>query len=232
MSINPGKQGAGWEAVDRYVKSGMKLGMGTGSTTFYALERLGEKLAKGELKDILVVPTSVETHLECQRLGIPLTDLGDPKIRGVLDLAIDGADEIDPQGNLIKGGGGALLQEKVVAHSALKFVVVADDSKKVEHLGTGFPLPLEVLSFAWPRVQKALEDWGAELRLRQGTGKRGPVVTDNGNYLMDVLFHQPIDPPEMESRLSLIPGLLENGLFTGLNPIIILGDSQGKVWEE
>jgi ribose 5-phosphate isomerase A len=223
------KKSAGYAAVDNYVETGMRVGLGTGSTVVFALERLGEKLKKGILRDILAVVTSMETHLACQELSIPIADLGDPRISGELDLAIDGADEVDPGHNLIKGGGGALLPEKVVAHASAKYVVVVDPSKLKDTLGNGFPVPIEVLPSAWALVKSRVEAMGASVNFRLSGGKRGPVITDNGNFLMDAHFFNPVNPKEMEERLAMIPGLLESGFFTGLKPIVLVGEEGGKI---
>jgi ribose 5-phosphate isomerase A len=192
----------------------MKVGLGTGSTAVWAVRRLGELLASGKLRDILAVATSSQTEIECQAAGIPLGSLNDPEISGSLDLAIDGADEVDENLNLTKGGGGALLIEKIVAYSAKKFIVVVDSSKLVKNLGLAFPVPTEILREARVSAAKAFAELGARAELRMAVKKMGAVITDNGNLLLDLKFDTPFDPREMEITLSRIPGVLGNGIFS------------------
>lgn len=225
------KELVGRAAADRFVKSGMKLGMGTGSTAIWAIRQVGEMLASGTVADITAVATSTQSELECQRLGIPLRAMNDPEIGGTLDLAIDGADEIDPQKNLVKGGGAAMLIEKIVAYASAAFVVVAEARKLVDRLGDTFPVPIEVLPLARVPVLKALEKLGGEPVVREAERKMGAVITDNGNIVVDVRFPHVFDPVEMERRLSAIPGVLANGLFTGTAPAVIVADGNGGVRE-
>jgi ribose 5-phosphate isomerase A len=205
--------------------------MGTGSTAIWAIRRIGERLSGGEIDSIIGVATSTQSEMECQRLGIPLRSLNDPEVAGHLDVTIDGADEIDPQLHLIKGGGGAMLIEKVVAYASERMIVVADESKLVKRLGAEFPVPLEVHPAARVSVMAALIRLGGEPEVRMAERKMGAVVTDNGNIIVDVLFPNPIDPVETEDRLNRIPGVLENGLFTHASPIVMVGDEDGGVSE-
>ena len=179
-----GKKAAGREAASR-VKSGMKVGMGTGSTAIWAVRGIGERLASGEIENITAVATSSQSEMECQALGIPLRSMNDPEIGGSLDVAIDGADEVDPNRNLVKGGGGALLIEKIVAYSAAAMIVVVDESKLVDNLGLAFPVPIEVLPLARVPVMRALEQLGGEPAVRMAERKMGAVITDNGNIIVD-----------------------------------------------
>ena len=153
------KKQVGFKAVDDYVRSGMVVGLGTGSTAYFAVQRVGEKLKSGELKDIVAIPTSVRTKEQAEELGIPLTTLGTPESRfSKLDVAIDGADAVDPALNLIKGGGGALFREKIVEECAEKFIVIVDDSKIVDGLGPSFALPVEIAPFCWEHTMRAISE--------------------------------------------------------------------------
>ncbi|MFP4376089.1 MAG: ribose-5-phosphate isomerase RpiA [Spirochaetales bacterium] len=231
MSSDQTKRLVGYAAVDRYVRSGMKIGMGTGSTAVWAIRRIGELLANGTLTDIVGVPTSSQSELECHRLGIPLRSMNDPQVDGKLDLTIDGADEIDPQRNLTKGGGGALLLEKIVAYSSTGVVIVADERKLVSQLGKTFPVPLEVLPAARVPVMNALTKLGGEPVVRLAERKMGAVITDNGNIIIDVRFGEPFDAPEMEARLATVPGIVGNGLFCRIEPTVLVAYEDGRTEE-
>ena len=209
------KEAAGRAAVDTLVKNGMKLGLGTGSTAIHAIRRVGELLARGTLKDIAAFPTSFQSEIECEKLGIPLYPLNSPELSGTLDLTIDGADEVDPLGRLLKGGGGALLIEKIAAYASASYAIVVDESKLVENLGVQFPVPVEVIPEARLTAALALEKLGAEVTLREAVRKAGPVITDHGNLLLDIRFAAPQDPVFLEAELNRIPGVVENGFFTG-----------------
>ena len=208
------KEMTGRKAVEALVKDGMKLGLGTGSTAIPAVRHVGALLAAGKLKGILAVPTSFQTSIECEKLGIPLYSLNSREIGGVLDLSIDGADEVDPQNRLIKGGGGALLLEKIVAYASSSYAVVVDESKLNRSLGAKFPIPVEVVPDARIPVTRALEKLGAEVTLREALRKAGPVITDRGNILLDIRFAAAGDPSLLEAEINRIPGVVENGLFT------------------
>jgi len=240
METKAVKEMVGREAVEALVKSGMKLGLGTGSTAIPAVRHIGELLTGGKLKNILAVPTSFQTSIECEKWGIPLFSLNSKEINGKLDLTIDGADEVDGENRLIKGGGGALLLEKIVAYASVSYAIVVDESKLVENLGLKFPVPVEIIPEARIPVKAALEKLGAEVTLREALRKDGPVVTDHGNLILDIIFKEPHDPCVLEAELNRIPGIVENGLFTGptelvckagksLRPMIFIGYSNGGV---
>ncbi|MCF7929335.1 MAG: ribose-5-phosphate isomerase RpiA [Spirochaetales bacterium] len=223
------KELVGQHAVDELVRSGMKVGLGTGSTAVWAVRRLGRLLQEGSLRDILAVATSSQTEMECQKLGIPLRNMNDPEIDGRIDVVIDGADEVDPQLNLTKGGGGALLREKVVAYAAGRVGIITDPSKIADRLGLNFPVPVEVVPMARLPVTRSLEAIGGKPEVRMAQRKMGAVITDNGNILLDVTFPEPFDPPLMERRINEIPGVVENGLFCGIEPVVYVGKESGEV---
>jgi len=208
--------------------SGMKIGLGTGSTALPAVKRLSERIADGTLKDIKAVATSFQTSNYCQDLGIPVYSLNDRQIAGHLDLTIDGADAIDPDNNIIKGGGAALLREKIVAYNSDNYAIVGDSSKSAATLGNGFPLPVEIIGEARIPVTMALEKLGATCTLREGVKKCGPVITDNGNQILDCVWKEAVDPKKMEVEINRIVGVVENGFFTCLRPIVFVAKSDGS----
>lgn len=203
------------------VQSGMIVGLGTGSTTAYAIQYIGERLKNGDLKDIKGIPTSFQSVVLAKEFGIPLTTLDEVER---IDIAIDGADEVDANKNLIKGGGAAHTREKIVDSLAEQFIVVVDASKLVDKLGSTFLLPVEVLPFAITPVMRALEKLGGKPQLRMGVKKAGPVITDQGNFVVDVKFEAIDNPAELEKTLNNIPGVLENGLFVGLTDLVLVGE--------
>ena len=209
--------------------SGMKIGLGTGSTALPAVKRLSERIEDGTLKDIKAVVTSFQTENYCKDLGIPVFTLNDRVIAGELDLAIDGADEIDPDNNLIKGGGAALLLEKIVAYNSKSYAIVGDESKNVKTQGTKFPLPVEIIGGARVAVEKALNKLGAKCVLREGVRKCGPVITDNGNQILDCTWENPVNPKQMEDEISKIAGVVEVGFFTKIRPTAFIAKSDGTV---
>lgn len=217
------------------LRPGMKLGLGTGSTAMPAVRRIAERMADGTLAGIRAVATSFQTTIACEELGIPVFSMNSREIGGSLDLAIDGADEVSPTRHLIKGGGAALLLEKIVAYNAARFVIVADSSKAVASLGTGFALPVEVVPEARVSVTAALGRLGAEATLREGVRKAGPVVTDNGNLILDCRWKpgvdgvSPIDPAKIEDAIDSIVGVVENGFFTKNPPIVYIARADGTV---
>ncbi|EAW36889.1 ribose-5-phosphate isomerase RpiA [Lyngbya sp. PCC 8106] len=214
------KQQVGKAAADR-VQSGSIVGLGTGSTTAYTLQYLGERLQSGELKDIKGVPTSFQSSVLAKQYGIPLTTLDEIDH---MDIAIDGADEVDPNKNLIKGGGAAHTREKIVDSLADQFIVVVDSSKLVDKLGSTFLLPVEVIPLAITPVMNKIEKLGGKPTLRMGVKKAGPVITDQGNMVIDVKFDSIDNPAELEKTLNNIPGVLENGLFVGVADVILVGE--------
>ncbi len=216
------KQEVGKAAADR-VKSGSIVGLGTGSTTAYTIQFLGDRLKAGELKDIVGIPTSFQAEVLAKQYGIPLTTLD---AVDHIDIAIDGADEVDPQKNLIKGGGAAHTREKIVDYLADQFIVVVDSSKIVERLGSSFPVPVEVIPMAIAPVMRAIEKLGGKPELRMGVKKAGPVITDQGNMVVDVKFDTIDDPANLEKTLNNIPGVLENGIFVGVTDLVLVGEVQ------
>ncbi len=214
------KQEVGKAAALR-VTSGTIVGLGTGSTTAYAIEYLGSRLKSGEIEDIQGIPTSFQAEVLAKQYGIPLTTLD---AVDHIDIAIDGADEVDPQKNLIKGGGAAHTREKIVDTLADQFVVVVDGNKLVDRLGSTFLLPVEVIPMAIAPVMRAIEKLGGKPELRMGVKKAGPVITDQGNMVVDVKFDSINNPAELEKTLNNIPGVLENGLFVGVADVILVGE--------
>jgi len=214
------KQQVGAAAAAR-VQSGSIVGLGTGSTTAYAIQALGDRLKSGDLKDIKGVPTSFQAIVLARQNNIPLVTLDEIDH---IDVAIDGADEVDPHKNLIKGGGAAHTQEKIVDSLATLFIVVVDSGKLVEHLGSTFLLPVEVIPMAVTPVMRAIAKLGGKPELRMGIRKAGPVVTDQGNLVVDVKFDRIDNPADLEKTLNNIPGVLENGLFVGLTDVVLVGE--------
>ncbi|MBD2395013.1 ribose-5-phosphate isomerase RpiA [Cyanobacterium aponinum UTEX 3222] len=214
------KQEVGKAAADR-VQSNSIVGLGTGSTTAYAIQYIGERLQKGELTNIVGVPTSFQAEVLAKKYGIPLTTLD---AITHIDVAIDGADEVDPHKNLIKGGGAAHTREKVVDSLANQFIVVVDSGKLVDKLGSTFLLPVEVIPMAVTPVMNKLEQLGGKPELRMGIKKAGPVVTDQGNLVIDVKFESIDNPAELEKTINNMPGVLENGLFVGVADVILVGE--------
>jgi ribose 5-phosphate isomerase A len=223
------KEMTGKGAVDALVRSGMKLGLGTGSTAIHAVRHIGMLLCAGTLKGIRAVPTSYQTLIACEHWGIPLFTLNSQEIGGTLDLTIDGADEVDGRHYCIKGGGGALLLEKIVAYASASYAIVVDESKQVENLGLQFPVPIELIPEARVPVTKTLEALGAAVQLREAVRKAGPVITEHGNFLLDIRFQNPVDPAVLERELNQIPGVVENGFFTRLRPRVFIGRSDGTL---
>ena len=223
---NQMKQAVAQAAVDQ-IHNGMILGLGSGSTAALMIEALSLKLKSGEIKDVVGVTTSFQGEVLATELGIPLKSLSSVS---EIDLAIDGADEVDPKFQLIKGGGACHVQEKLVAALAKKFIVVVDSTKLVEKLNLDFKLPVEVLPSAWKQVQKTLINLGGEGNLRMAQKKAGPIVTDQGNLILDLTFRNGIDQPELlESQINNIPGVLENGLFVNLTDEVLVGKVESDV---
>jgi ribose 5-phosphate isomerase A len=215
------KQAVATAAVAQ-IRDGMVLGLGSGSTAALMIQELGARLKRGDLRDITGVTTSFQGEVLAAELGIPLQSLN--AIQRI-DLAIDGADEVDPALQLIKGGGACHVQEKLVARRADRFVVVVDATKLVDTLNLGFLLPVEVLPGAWRQVKGQLQEMGGEAELRMAVRKAGPVVTDQGNLVLDVKFAGGIsDPVHLEKEINNLPGVLENGLFVNLTDQVLVGE--------
>ncbi|MGD8564889.1 MAG: ribose 5-phosphate isomerase A [Candidatus Bathyarchaeota archaeon] len=222
-SIEEAKLNAALESI-KHVKDEFVIGLGSGSTISYVIKEIGTLVKKEEIH-VIAVPTSYQTFRLAIQHGIPITTLAE---HTTLNLAIDGADQIDQKINLIKGMGGALTQEKIVAEAAEKLIIVADERKKVKFLGeNNHPVPIEVMSFALSLVTKKLEKLGGKPMLRMSKGKVGPVVTDNGNFILDVDFGIIQNPLEKETKLKSIPGVIETGLFIEMADLVYLGEKNG-----
>ena len=201
------------------------VGLGTGSTVKYLLEGLAVRIKEG--LRIQGVPTSRGTAMLAKQLGIPILD---EEADWNIDVAIDGADQVDPHFNLIKGGGGALLREKIVAKAARQFVVIVDLGKQVSVLGSSFPIPIEIVPFGWPNTLRLVAPLGSHVSVRQREGS--PYVTDNGNYVLDLEIPGTSQPEDLATRLNQIPGVVENGIFVGMTSTLIVGTEQGaKVYD-
>ena len=207
------------ERAAEYVKDGMVVGLGTGTTVKYTILKIGEKVKNG--LDIIGIPTSKATENLANSLGIRLSSLNEYM---EVDLTIDGADEVDKKLNLIKGGGGALLREKIVAHASKYEIIVVDESKINDYLGS-FPLPVEIAKFAYKRTMKILAGLGCEPKLRTKNGEI--YTTDNGNYIVDCKFGKIEEPLKIEREIDEIPGVIESGLFVNLADEIIIGGKKG-----
>lgn len=217
---DPAKRAAGYAAVDRYVRDGMCVGLGTGTTAYWAIQRVGERIASGER--ITAVPTSSETEALCRKLGIPLAQLMDH----AMPIAIDGADEVAPDWSLTKGGGGALFREKAVALACERYIVVVTAAKLVEALGR-FPLPIEIVPFAAAYVRREIARRFGDIETARRGDATHPFVTDNGNWLFDVHFGRIDDPPGLDRALREIHGVVATGLFYGLAGEVLVGEANG-----
>jgi len=215
------------ERASEYVEDGMKVGLGTGSTVHYTLLALGRRVREDGL-DIVGVPTSVRTERTSREAGIPLADLDQ---LGHLDVTIDGADEVDPHLNLIKGLGGALVREKIVAAHSSRLVIVVDESKMVDVLGTRSPLPVEVFPMGHRRLHGALADMGCAPALRMGVDDK-PFVSDNGNLIYDCRFERITRPHELEKELNNVVGVVDNGLFLDMATTVVVAGSSGIAVKE
>ena len=219
-SNSSSKMNAGYKAAE-YVEDGMVLGLGTGSTTHFFIEKVGMRI-KDEGISVMGIPTSFQSLLKAKECNIPITTLEEHDI----DLSVDGADEVDGELNLIKGGGAAHTKEKIVDYAADKFIVIVDESKVVDELGN-FPVPVEVLPDASRMVIKELEDMGATCEIRMAQRKDGPVITDNGNFVIDAKFEKIDSPAHLEIDLNSIPGVVENGIFSQMVDKVIVGTDGG-----
>ncbi|EDZ59107.1 ribose 5-phosphate isomerase A [Bacillus cereus H3081.97] len=208
------------EYAANFVKDGMKVGLGTGSTAYWAIQKLGQRVKEG--LSIQAVPTSKETEALAKQLNIPLILLNDVQR---LDLTIDGADEIDSNLQLIKGGGGALLREKIVASSSKELIIIADESKFVTRLGT-FPLPVEIIPFSWKQTERKIQSLGCQTTLRLKNNEI--FITDNNNMIVDCIFPNHIaTPSDLHKRLKMITGVVETGLFVNMTSKAIIGTKNG-----
>ncbi|RDU35218.1 ribose 5-phosphate isomerase A [Neobacillus piezotolerans] len=214
------KQAVGEKAVE-FVKKDMVVGLGTGSTVFYTLSLLGKLVQQG--LSIKGIPTSVQTEKLAKELNIPLTSFDEID---QIDIAIDGADEVSGSLDLIKGGGGALLREKIVAKAAKKLIIVADSTKLVDQLGS-FPLPVEIVPFVMKATKRHIQKLGIHPELRMANG--APFITDNGNYILDCACPKILAPNELENNLNMIPGVVDNGLFIGMADMVITVDKNKEV---
>ncbi|KAH6763083.1 ribose-5-phosphate isomerase 2 [Perilla frutescens var. hirtella] len=224
------KKIAAYKAVE-HVRSGMVLGLGTGSTAKHAVDRIAELMKQGKLNDIVGIATSMKTHEQAISLGIPLSDLD---THPVVDLAIDGADEVDPDLNLVKGRGGSLLREKMVESVTKKFIVIVDESKLVSHIGgSGLAMPVEVIPFCWnhslSRLVALFAYAGCVGKLRRCGGDGGEAyVSDNGNYIIDLYFERDFgDLNEASDKILRLPGIVEHGMFIGLASSVIVAGVNG-----
>lgn len=229
------KKMVGYKAVDDYVRSGMVVGLGTGSTAYFAVERVGQKLKSGELTNVICIPTSERTKEQALSLGIPLVTLNE---KSKLDVAIDGADDVDPNLCLVKGGGGALLREKMVEVMADKFICIVDESKLSKGLGPGFPLPVEITPFCHEHTRRVLETLpsvkGCRAVLRMGSCSNNKpdgdniAITDNGNYIVDLFFTEPIkDVSAAAAELKATVGVVDHGIFSGMTHAVIVAGKDG-----
>ena len=215
------------DAAINEVKSDMILGLGSGSTAALMIKSLANEIRSGRLQNIKGVATSFQSEVLALELGIPLIDLASVS---QIDLAIDGADEVDPGFQLIKGGGACHVREKLVAAKANRLLIVVDETKLVQNLNQSFPLPVEVLPNAWKQVQEVISEMNGSSSLRMATKKAGPVVTDQGNLILDVLFNDGIkNPKDIEMKINNIPGVLENGLFVDLTDKVLVGKLENSV---
>lgn len=225
--IEIGKKNAAFKAVEENVKKGMILGIGSGSTVVYAVKKIGE-INKTEDLNLKCIPTSFQSQQLIVENGLTLVTLDQyPEI----DLDIDGADEIDKELNLIKGGGGCLVQEKIVAYSSKKLIIIVDYRKKSEKLGENWNrgVPIEVIPFGYVPILKKLEKLGGKPVLRMAKAKAGPIVSDNGNFIIDVDFGLIESPSDMNDKLLKIPGVVDTGLFVGMASKAYIGQKDGKV---
>jgi ribose 5-phosphate isomerase A len=222
MNIEELKRATGNRAAE-FVQSGMVVGLGSGSTARYATLRIAEKLRANELHDLIAIPTSEATAELARQGGIPLTTLEE---HPAIDLTIDGADEVDPQFNLIKGLGGAQLREKIVAYASKCEIIVVDSSKLVQTLGSLAPVPVEVIRFGWRSTMTALERTGGVATLRLAAGV--PFITDEGNYILDCRYTPFIkDPASLAATIKTIPGVVEHGLFLGMVQQVVVASPEG-----
>lgn len=217
---NP-KERAARAAADQ-VHSGMRLGLGSGSTVYLIVAALGQRIQRGELQNIEVVVASSWADRAAREAGLPITTLDD---RPWLDLSIDGADEVDPDRNMIKGGGGALLRERIVLAAAERTLIVIDESKLVQRLGERWAVPVEVVQFGWRVAERILREYGAQPQLRMDGDQ--PLRTDEGNIILDCRFGPIADPASLARSLNEVPGVMAHGLFLGMADQVLIGTESG-----
>ncbi|ASJ01784.1 ribose 5-phosphate isomerase A [Thermococcus profundus] len=222
MNVEELKKAVAREALS-FVEDDMVVGLGTGSTTSYFIRLLGKKVMEEEL-EVYGVPTSHQSRILAIESGIPIASLDEVD---AIDIAVDGADEVDPDLNLIKGRGAALTMEKIIEYRAGTFLVLVDEGKLVERLGQKMPVPIEVIPAAWRAIAEELEVFNATAELRFAAKKDGPVVTDNGNFILDARFERIDDPLDMEIELNTIPGVVENGIFADIADVVLVGTPEG-----
>ncbi len=220
MSASAASKRKAAERAVKHVENGMILGLGSGTTVSFAIKQIGDLIAENKLYDLMGVPTSIQTAFEAIKAKIPLTTLDEyPQ----LDLGIDGADQLDVKLNAIKGGGGALMREKIVAAACKEYILIADDTKLTDVLGNGRVVPIEIHPFGVTPALRSVEKLGAKVSLRLSSGKLGPLVTDNGNYILDADFGPIADPWWLNRELHAIPGVIETGMFLGYAHLAYIG---------
>ncbi len=222
-SANSEKKRLAGEYAATLIENGMTVGIGTGSTVFFFVKALKKRMDEENLEFTGVV-TSFQTRCLCEELGIKLVDVSSVD---KLDIAVDGADEVDPELNGIKGGGAAQTIEKVVAGLAEKYVFIIDETKKVSYLGETFPIPVEVIPQAWRSVRNSIKKMGFDSEIRIAKRKDGPVITDNGNFVLDVTIGRKVDIDKLNKDITMLPGVLETGLFIGYGDIACVGTDNG-----
>jgi len=208
------------QAAIKSISSSNILGIGSGSTVALFVEALASALQSGKLENIVCIPASYQSEHDLRKAKIPISSLME---HPSLDFTIDGADEIDPKYNLIKGGGAALTREKIIAQAAQKVLILADYQKQVTKLGSKFPVPVEIIPFSFGFIQTQLNDLGGTSALRIANKKNGPVISDNGNFILDVNFQDLSDPSAVGLKINNIPGVVEHGLFCALTDEVIIG---------
>ena len=235
LSQSEQKQRVAEYAIDRLIEkgllfSGMKLGMGTGSTVMPAINYLAKNFLRNSFR-YKIVPTSFQTQIACENLGFSVFSLNAKQIDASLDLAIDGADEIDIENKLVKGGGAALFLEKLIAYASKHFVIIADETKTVESLARAFPLPVEIVPESRLIVERGLKALGAKVAIREGLRKAGPVVTDNGNFILDALWDKEslFSASDYETKINEITGVVDNGFFTKKKALVFIAKADGSV---
>lgn len=219
---DPAKRAVGYAAVDRYVRDGMCVGLGTGTTAYWAIERVGRRVASGER--IVAVATSTDTERLCSDLNVPLVEL----LAQPMPIAIDGADEVAPDWSLTKGGGGALFREKTVALSCERYIVIVTESKLVPALGR-FPLPVEIVPYAAPYVRREIARSCGNVPVVRREMGHAPFVTDNGNWIFDCHFGNIPDPRALDEILRGTHGVVATGIFCGIADDVLVGDATGNV---